>query len=65
MVSIGGSPPVELSVLETFSVSEVAEVQLLRASSSVSRSAITSDGRIVAGDVILVRLLGNRRPPGP
>jgi hypothetical protein len=62
LVSIDGSPPVELSVLETIRVAEVTEVRMLRASSSVSIVGITPNGRVVVGDVILVRLHANRHP---
>jgi hypothetical protein len=53
-VSLDGSPPAELSLLRTISVSQVREVRLQRASSSVGHSAIASNGAVVVGDVIVV-----------
>ena len=55
MVVIDATPAMELSVLETLPVSAVAEVKLLRASSSVGRSALSSNGRVTVGDLLLVR----------
>jgi hypothetical protein len=60
MVVIDASPPMELSVLEMLRVSAVAEVRLLRASSSVGRSALSSDGRVTVGDLLLVRTQSGR-----
>lgn len=62
LVSIDGAPPVDLSILETIRVASVAETRMLRASSSVSMVSITPNGRVVVGDVILVRLHANRHP---
>ena len=53
-VSLDGSPPAELSLLRTISASQVREVRLQRASSSVGHSAIASNGDVVVGDVIVV-----------
>ena len=53
-VSVDGSPPAELSFLRTISASQVREVRLQRASSSVGHSIIESNGDVVAGDVIVV-----------
>ena len=61
MVSIDGSPVVELSVLHSVLVTEVAEVRLVRASSSITRAAVVPNGQIVTGDVLMVRSWRSRR----
>jgi hypothetical protein len=53
-VSIDGSPPTELSVLQTIRVAEVKEVRLVRRAGRSGPAAIRSDGAVVVGDVILV-----------
>jgi hypothetical protein len=60
MVVVDGSPAAELSVLETIRVSAISEVQLLRASSSPGRAAFSSTGRVIVGDVLLVRTRPDR-----
>jgi hypothetical protein len=53
-VSVDGSPPADVSLLQSIPASSVQEVRLLRASSSVGRVAVTADGRTVLGDIIAV-----------
>jgi hypothetical protein len=53
-VSVDGAPPTELSFLETILASTIREVQIERASSSVGRSAIGPNGRLIVGDIIVV-----------
>lgn len=54
MVSIDGSPAVELSVLRAIPVQDVFEVRLLRGAAGMGRSAVLPNGDVVVGDVILV-----------
>jgi hypothetical protein len=54
LVSVDGSPPVEASLLHLIPASNVREVRLQRASSSVGHIIIAPNGDVVAGDVILV-----------
>jgi hypothetical protein len=56
LVSVGGSAPTELSILSTIAVAEVAEVRLVRASTSAGISSIRSNGDVLVGDVLLVVL---------
>ena len=53
-VIVDGAPPTELSFLETIPASTIREVRIERASSSVGHSAIGPNGRVVAGDIIVV-----------
>lgn len=59
LVSVDGSPPMDLSVLHSISASVVLEVRLLRASSSAGLTRILPNGDVVAGDVIVVKTLGS------
>jgi hypothetical protein len=54
VVSIDGSPPVELSLLSAIPVTDVIEVRLLRATSGAGRVAVLPNGDTVVGDVLLV-----------
>jgi hypothetical protein len=61
MVSIDGSPPAELAVLGSISVSTVREVRLVRSAGAVGHAGVTANGDIVVGDLILVTTLGTSR----
>jgi hypothetical protein len=54
LVSVDGSPPTDLSVLQTIDVSVVREVRMQRASAAVGVAAIGPDGHVIVGDVIVV-----------
>ena len=45
----------DLSVLETLSVRETLDVTLVRASSSLTPAGVGFDGRVIVGDVLVVR----------
>lgn len=65
MVSVDGSPASDLSILRMIATSDVREVRLSRASSSVARSAILPNGDVVVGDLIVVTTLrGGGAGPG-
>jgi hypothetical protein len=53
-VSVNGSPMTDLSLLSSISVSDVAEVRLVRASQGGARARVTSNGDVVTSDLILV-----------
>lgn len=53
-VSIDGSPPTEMSVLRIIPTSDVFEVRLLRAWSVHARAAVSPNGDVVLGNVLLV-----------
>jgi hypothetical protein len=53
-VSVDGSPPADLSILEAITASAVREVRLERASSNVGRAAIAPNGHVIVGDLIVV-----------
>ena len=55
MVIVDRSAPMELSVLETLPARDVLDVTLVRASSSVTLAGFGSDGRVIVGDVLIVR----------
>jgi len=54
LVSIDGTAPTDQDVLRSIPVSTVAEVRLLRATSSVSRATVLTNGDVVVGNVLLV-----------
>lgn len=54
MVSIDGSPPAELALLRSISVSSVREVRMVRSAWSAGHAAVTPRGDTVVGDLILV-----------
>jgi hypothetical protein len=54
LVSVDGSPASDLSSLRMIGASDVREVRLHRASSSVGRSAVLRNGDVVVGDLIVV-----------
>ena len=58
MVVIDGSGPTELSILESLPARGVLDVTLARASSSPGHAGVTSDGRVIVGDLLLVRTRG-------
>ena len=62
LVSIDGSVPTDLAILSTIPTSTVAEVRLLRASSSVGKPTVLANGDVVVGDVILVLTRAGERP---
>lgn len=53
-VSIDGAPPAELSLLRTIPASEVREVRMLRASSSVGHVITAPNGDVIVADLIVV-----------
>lgn len=55
MVIVDRSAPMDLSVLETLSVRETLDVTLVRASSSLTPAGVGLDGRVIVGDVLVVR----------
>lgn len=54
LVSIDDSPATDLSSLRMIAASDVCEVRLHRASSSIGRSAVLPNGDVVVGDLIAV-----------
>jgi hypothetical protein len=54
LVSIDGGAAADLSTLRMIPVSHVRELRLERSSSSLGRAAITPNGDMVVGDVIVV-----------
>jgi hypothetical protein len=53
-VSVDDGPAMEISVLRFIPVSDVHEVRLQRASSSLGKAMVTPTGDIVIGDVLYV-----------
>ena len=54
LVSVDGAPASDLASLRMIGASDVLEVRLHRASSSVGRSAVLPNGDVVVGDLIVV-----------
>ena len=55
MVIVDRSAPMDVSVLESLSVRETLDVTLVRASSLMTLAGFGSDGRVIVGDVLVVR----------
>jgi hypothetical protein len=54
LASVDGSPPTDLSALQSISIIEVREVRLDRAGLSVGGATLSANGRAIKGDVIVV-----------
>ena len=54
LISVDGTAATDQDVLSSIPVSVVAEVRLLRATTSVGRSTILPNGDVATGDVLLV-----------
>jgi len=55
LVSVDGSPPSELSTLQSIQVVEAKELRLERPTLTVSHSTLAANGNVIRGDIIMVR----------
>ena len=55
LVSVDGSPPSDISTLQSIQVVEAKELRLERPTLTVSHSTLAANGNVIRGDIIMVR----------